>query len=157
MLSHVILLSMANQSETTSNATHNASNIVRQLQAKGLRVTPQRAAVYANLLARDDHPTVEEILSDLNSNLPVSSKATVYTALSALREVGLVREVLLEEGITRYDANTKQHHHFRCRTCGVIEDLSWETFQAPQLSHVRSGLQVDTYEVTVHGLCDRCA
>ncbi len=136
--------------------TTSAIDVVNQLQAKGLRVTPQRAAVYANLLARADHPTVEEILHDLNTDLPVSSKATVYSALTALREVGLVREVLLEEGVTRYDAHIAPHHHFRCRVCGAIEDLAWETLNAPQLHQVRSGLTIETYELTVYGLCDRC-
>ena len=31
-----------------------ANNIVKVLQAHGLRVTPQRFAVYANLLGRSD-------------------------------------------------------------------------------------------------------
>ena len=131
-------------------------DVVQQLQAQGLRVTPQRAAVYANLLARTDHPTVEEILSELNCDLPVSSKATVYSALTALREVGLVREVLLEEGVTRYDANVQPHHHFRCRVCGAIEDIAWEAFNSPSLKQLRPGLQAETYEVTIHGVCDRC-
>ena len=130
-----------------------ATDVIQRLQSKGLKVTPQRAAVYANLLCRNDHPTVEEILSDLNSELPVSSKATIYTALTALREVGLVREVLLSEGVTRYDANIEQHHHFRCRACGAINDLAWEIFNAPQLQKLNDGFKVESYEVTVCGLC----
>lgn len=133
-----------------------ATDVVQQLQAKGLRVTPQRAAVYANLLSRADHPTVEQILDDLNDELPVSSKATVYSALAALREVGLVREVLLEEGVTRFDAHVAPHHHFRCRCCGAIEDLDWEIFAAPRLDQLQSRLQVETYEVTLHGVCEHC-
>ena len=134
-----------------------ATDVIQRLQSKGLKVTPQRAAVYANLLGRSDHPTVEEILSDLNSDLPVSSKATVYTALTALREVGLVREVLLEEGVTRYDANVDLHHHFRCRACGVIDDLAWEMFNAPQLQHLNNRFKIESYEVTLRGLCQSCA
>ncbi|MDF5722132.1 MAG: Fur family transcriptional regulator [Rhizonema sp. PD37] len=134
-----------------------ATDVIQRLQSKGLKVTPQRAAVYANLLSRSDHPTVEEILSDLNSDLPVSSKATIYTALTALREVGLVREVLLSEGVTRYDANIDQHHHFRCRACGGINDLAWEMFKAPQLQQLNDAYKVESYEVTVCGLCPSCA
>ncbi len=130
--------------------------IVQTLKSKGLRVTPQRFAVYANLLQRDDHPTVEQLLHDLNQDLPVSSQATIYSTLEALQGVGLVREVLLEPGVTRYDAHVDSHHHFRCRHCGTIEDIPWQAFQNLDLQQIRDGLQAQEYEVTVWGVCDRC-
>ncbi|PPJ61903.1 Fur family transcriptional regulator [Cuspidothrix issatschenkoi] len=133
-----------------------ANDIIKTLKNKGLRVTPQRFGVYANLLARKDHPTVDQILRDLNQEAPTSSQATVYAALQALREVGLVREVLLEEGICRYDANVASHHHFRCNCCGAIEDITWNTFPSIDISQLREGLKVERYEVTVEGICDRC-
>ncbi|MEA5552534.1 Fur family transcriptional regulator [Anabaena cylindrica UHCC 0172] len=133
-----------------------ANAIVQTLKSKGLRVTPQRFAVYANLLYRTDHPTVEQILTDLNKDFPVSSQATIYSSLQALREVGLVREVLLQEGVSRYDANVKPHHHFCCHKCGAIEDIAWDTFNFIGLKSLRPGLHGETYEVTVQGLCDAC-
>ncbi|MEO0540788.1 MAG: Fur family transcriptional regulator [Cyanobacteria bacterium P01_A01_bin.105] len=133
-----------------------SETIVQTLKAKHLRVTPQRFAVYANLLGRTDHPTAEQILQDLNQDAPTSSQATVYSSLQALRGAGLVREVLLEEGVRRYDANVELHHHFRCRCCGAIEDVSWEQLRPVDVTQLRPGLQVDSYEVTVHGVCDRC-
>jgi Fur family transcriptional regulator, peroxide stress response regulator len=130
--------------------------VVQVLKEKGLRVTPQRCAVYANLLGRDDHPTVELLLRDLNQSFPISSQATVYSSLQSLREAGLVREVLLEEGVSRYDANVEPHHHFRCRGCGVIKDINWSALPPLSLAGLVSTLRPETYEVTVHGLCDRC-
>ncbi|NES99460.1 MAG: transcriptional repressor [Sphaerospermopsis sp. SIO1G2] len=133
-----------------------ADAIVKTLKSKGLRVTPQRFAVYANLLSRTDHPTVEQLLTDLNKDFPVSSQATIYSSLQALREVGLVREVLLQEGVSRYDANVEPHHHFCCRQCGAIEDIPWDTFQCIELKNLRPGLKGESYEVIVQGVCDRC-
>lgn len=133
-----------------------ADRIVQTLKSKGLRITPQRFAVYANLLARTDHPTAEQILNDLNQNAPTSSQATVYISLQTLRDAGLVREVLLEQGVCRYDANVTPHHHFRCRCCGEIEDIAWNQLQGIELQRLRPGLKVDGYEVTVYGICDRC-
>lgn len=130
--------------------------IIDVLKEKRLRVTPQRFAVYANLLSRNDHPTAEQLLTDLNKDAPTSSQATLYSSLQALREVGLIRDVLLEEGVCRYDANVGLHHHFRCKSCGAIEDVAWEHFQSVSTDHLRPGLKVDSYEVTVHGVCDRC-
>ena len=130
--------------------------IVKLLKSKGLRVTPQRFAVYANLLSRYDHPTAEDILNDLNETAPTSSQATVYSSLQALREVNLVREVLLEDGVRRYDANVVPHHHFRCQSCGAIADIPWEALARIDISSLSSRWQVEGYEVTVHGRCDRC-
>lgn len=133
-----------------------ADEIVQTLKSRRLRVTPQRFAVYANLLSRQDHPTAEQLLKDLNQDGPKSSQATIYSSLQALRDVGLVRDVLLEEGVCRYDANVGLHHHFRCKHCGGIEDIPWEQFQQVDAAQLRSGLKMDSYEVTVHGVCDRC-
>jgi Fur family transcriptional regulator, peroxide stress response regulator len=133
-----------------------ADQIVAVLKSRGLRVTPQRYAVYANLLGRYDHPTADDILGDLNQSAPTSSQATVYSSLQALREVNLVREVLLEEGVCRYDANVGPHHHFRCQSCGAIADIPWETLSSLNLQTLSSRWQIESYEVTVRGLCDRC-
>ncbi|MCW6034695.1 transcriptional repressor [Spirulina subsalsa FACHB-351] len=133
-----------------------ADQIVKTMKTKGLRVTPQRFAVYANLLERKDHPTAEQILQDLNQEAPRSSQATVYSSLQALCQVNLVKAVLLEEGVCRYDANINRHHHFRCKCCGKIEDIPWEQLPEMTFEQLRPGLQVEGYEVTVHGICDRC-
>ncbi|MEL6164624.1 MAG: Fur family transcriptional regulator [Cyanobacteria bacterium J06628_3] len=133
-----------------------ASEIVKILKLKGLRVTPQRFAVYSNLLNREDHPTAEQILISLNQDSPTSSQATIYSSLQALRDVGLVREVLLEEGVCRYDANVSPHHHFRCNRCGKIEDIGWEQVEGISFKGLRSGLTVDNYELTIRGICDCC-
>ena len=130
--------------------------IVQTLKAKGLRVTPQRFAVYANLLSRTDHPTVEQILVDLNQHSPISSQATIYSSLQVLRAAGLIREVLLEAGVSRYDAKVEPHHHFQCQMCGSIEDIAWDTLPMVDFDRLRSGLQPQTYEITIKGCCDRC-
>lgn len=130
--------------------------IVSKLKAKGLRVTPQRFAVYANLLSRTDHPTVEQILVDLNQHCPVSSQATIYSSLQALRTAGLIQEVLLEAGVSRYDAKIERHHHFHCQSCGSIEDIGWDALPVVEFDRLRTGLQAHAYEITVRGCCDAC-
>jgi Fur family transcriptional regulator, peroxide stress response regulator len=131
--------------------------IVKTLKAKGLRVTPQRFAVYANLLSRNDHPTVEQLSIDLNQYCPVSSQATIYSSVQALREAGLIREVLLEAGVSRFDAIVAPHHHFHCQQCGSIEDISWDALPVVEFDRLRTGLKAQTYETTVRGYCDRCS
>ncbi|MEM6714522.1 MAG: Fur family transcriptional regulator [Cyanobacteria bacterium P01_C01_bin.147] len=130
--------------------------IVKTLKSKQLRVTPQRFAVYANLLSRTDHPTAEQLLNDLNQDAPVSSQATIYNCLQVLSNVGLIREVLLDDGGCRYDANVEPHHHFRCQSCGAIADIPWQSLQSIDVTHLNADWQVSGYEVTVHGICKTC-
>ncbi|KKI98693.1 Fur family transcriptional regulator [Prochlorothrix hollandica] len=130
--------------------------VIATLKSKGLRVTPQRYAVYVNLLERTDHPAVDQLLQDLNQDFPISSQATIYSSLQALRSAGLVREVLLEEGVSRYDANVEPHHHFCCRGCGAIHDIAWNTFQTLDLTGLSPHLRPENYEVTVQGWCADC-
>jgi len=133
-----------------------ANQIINDLKSQRLRVTPQRFAVYANLLSRLDHPTAEQILQDLNQHNPISSQATVYSCLQALQEVGLVRQVLLEEGVCRYDAKIEPHHHFCCKKCGAIADLNWDILEGINLNKLPSGLHPQSYELTIYGVCDHC-
>ena len=141
-------------SKTT--VTDSSDKISLALKEAGLRVTPQRYSVYANLLGRSDHPTADQLLSDLNQNFPLSSQATIYNSLQTLCEVGLVREVFLQHGVSRYDANIGPHHHFVCQGCGAIYDLSWQTFPVLDLGQLGDRLQPEDYEITVRGVCDRC-
>ncbi len=139
-----------------STMDQEAQAIRKIMKDKKLRITPQRFAVYANLLSREDHPTVEEIMTEVNQNLPLVSKASVYSVLTILRQVGLVREVLLEEGVTRYDAKVEPHHHFVCENCGAIKDIEWNTFDNLQMDKLDQDFQVHTYEIIIKGTCLRC-
>ena len=52
----------------------------------GLKITPQRVAVYEVLLSRDDHPTVEDIYNEIKKKYPFVSLATVYRTVETLEE-----------------------------------------------------------------------
>src|SRR5918998_4226514 len=95
-----------------------------RLRGAGLKLTPQRLAVLEYLQRAPGHPTAEQIGADLNRRLPRAARATVYNALRALRDAGLVSEVRLDGATARYDVNLSPHHHFICRRCGRIEDVS---------------------------------
>ena len=53
----------------------------RALQSSGQRFTEQRAAVYRYLASTDIHPTADEVLSAVRSDLDGISLATVYKSL----------------------------------------------------------------------------
>ena len=50
----------------------------------------------------------------------------------------------------------ERHHHFHCSSCGAIEDIPSNQFETLNLSNLRSGLQAESYEIIVRGICDHC-
>lgn len=93
----------------------------------GLRCTKQREVIYAALAATKSHPTADELFHAVIAVEPGLSLATVYNALEAFSEVGLVRRLPchLGSGACRFDADTTDHVHV-ARSDGRIEDVPHE-------------------------------
>jgi len=130
----------------------------RACRARGVRVTPQRLAVYRALAEVLTHPTADAILGRVKGTMPSVSPASVYRILESLEREGLIRRVGTTDGIARYDANLERHQHLVCRKCGRMAD-----FEAPELSKLRlapraiRGFLVEELDVRIVGRCARCA
>ena len=127
------------------------------LRSSGFRVTPQRLAIHETLVDLDRHVRAEEVLNAVSGRLPNVSLPTVYSALEALEEAGLVRRVAAGRGAALYDARPADHHHMVCRRCGSVEDLDAGVELETVLGVAAArGFSPDDAEVVVHGLCARC-
>jgi Fur family transcriptional regulator, peroxide stress response regulator len=123
-----------------------------------LSLTVQRRAILQSLAARDDHPTPDDVWSDVVERLPGVSRATVYRALDTLASAGLIVRASHPGSAARYDACTSRHHHLVCEKCGVMHDLmdpALDALKAPRLAG--TGFRVKDYSVHFRGLCARCA
>jgi Fe2+ or Zn2+ uptake regulation protein len=128
------------------------------LRAAGYRVTPQRLVIQRTLLELGRHVSAEELLDAVGERLPNVSLPTVYSALDALGEAGLVRRVPGGRGRALYDARPAEHHHLVCRRCGAVEDLEADVQLGSALSlAAKQGFAPDGAEIVVHGLCSSCA
>jgi Fur family peroxide stress response transcriptional regulator len=128
-----------------------------RLATSGFRFTPQRQQVYNVLLEKRDHPTAEEVFIRTKKVMPDISMATVYNCLDALVKCGVVRQVNLNRGPTRFCPNMKEHCHFYCEECGQVFDIDWN--QSGRNSEIRmpKGFKVNHYEVAIHGVCPSCS
>jgi Fur family transcriptional regulator, peroxide stress response regulator len=98
--------------------------ISNKLIQKGLKVTPQRIAIFESIVKLDNHPTAENIIDYIRMNHPHIAVATVYKVLDALVENGLINRVKTEKDIMRYDAMMEKHHHLYCSDSDKIEDYN---------------------------------
>ncbi len=124
-------------------------------QSRGLKMTPQRRAIIDYMQSAYHHPTAEEVLQAVNRKFPMTSRATVYNTLNWLKLEGLIREVF-EAGSVRFDPNTEHHHHFVCRVCGGVEDVTCDLIGTVKICSLPERQKVEFFEVTLRGLCADC-
>lgn len=97
-----------------------------KLRDKGLKVTPQRIAIYEAIVKLANHPTAENVIEYIKTNHPAISVGTVYKVLDSLVEIGLLKKVKTDKDIMRYDAVLSNHHHLYCAETDRIEDFEDE-------------------------------
>lgn len=95
-----------------------------KLKEAGLKVTPQRIAIFEAVVALKNHPTAENIIDYIKINHPNISVGTVYKVLHSLVENGLLNKVKNDTDTMRYDAILHQHHHLYCTETKRIEDFT---------------------------------
>ncbi len=127
---------------------------IERCRQEGLKITPQRIAVYEILLGSKSHPTVEEIYEEVKKRYPFVSLATVYRTVETLEQVGLAKKVCYWGSSARYDANTDDHHHIICVGCGAIRDIYID--RDLDIPHEVDGFRISGYSVNVYGLCPDC-
>ena len=129
------------------------------IRQKGLRRTPEREVILAEVFAVHEHFDVDQLYLRLREKGNKVSKASIYRALRLLLDCGLVREVDYTDGHWHYEHiyGHGDHNHLRCLSCGEIVE-----FEAPSLTPLEEQLS-STYGYTivshhweVKGYCRNC-
>ena len=123
----------------------------------GVRVTPQRVAIYSALAGTTSHPTPDALYRTVKRRHPMLSRNTVYYTLSALRDAGLIQEVNGGHGVVRFDANVLPHHHLVCLECRRILDVMDDRLDRLSVSEGQAqGFRVVGHRVDFQGYCAAC-
>ena len=130
----------------------------QMLRGAGLRVTRPRVAVLGAVFAHP-HADTESIIGVVREDLPDVSHQTVYDALRALTDAGLLRRIQPAGSVARYESRVgDNHHHVVCRSCGAIDDVDCAVGETPCLTASDDhGYALDEAEVTYWGLCPSCS
>ena len=120
------------------------------------RFSHQRERIYQAVLGRRDHPTAEMVYQQLKPEMPRLSLGTVYRNLQQMAREG--RLVELDGPVARFDAMTRPHTHFHCRSCGALLDLESVPYdEALDRTAAARGYQVAGHSLIFTGACPRCA
>ncbi|MEP0368468.1 MAG: transcriptional repressor [Cyclobacteriaceae bacterium] len=92
----------------------------------GLKATHSRIAVLHNLMVMGDHPTAEQVHSNIKEQNPSISLGSVYRILEKLVEANLAYQVATKSGLKRYDAKLDPHSHIYAVNTDEIQDYDDE-------------------------------
>jgi len=124
---------------------------------KGLKVTPQRVAVYRELAGTSKHPSAEKLHRKIKEQFPGISLDTVNRTLLMLADIGAAFVVEGSGDTRRFDAGMDNHQHFRCVRCHGITDFHHEPFDEIELpKSISNKFKVLRKTVYIEGVCDLC-
>lgn len=108
------------------------------LRSKGLKVTPQRIAVYEAILALNNHPDTDRIIAKVTKKNPTISPATVYKTLDMFVEHGIIVRIKTGSGRMRFDKILENHHHLYDDRSEKIEDYNDEELDNILIEYFKS-------------------
>jgi Fe2+ or Zn2+ uptake regulation protein len=124
---------------------------------RGLKITPQRQAIFRVLHGNVAHPTAEAVYAAVAVEMPTISLRTVYQTLNDLAGMGEILDLDVGTGSRRFDPNVDDHHHLVCDRCGLVRDVSVDTSSLIVPAAVLDGFAARTVDVVFRGLCPACA
>jgi Fur family peroxide stress response transcriptional regulator len=132
--------------------------LIRILNERGHRLTPQRMAVLRILAYSDEHPSVQQIYDQVKPDFPMTSLGTIYKTVTLLKEMGEVVELGFGDDSNRYDGHRPYPHpHLVCLECKRIVDPDIPTLTAlPEELGKSTGYQIVGHRLDFYGICPGC-
>jgi Fur family ferric uptake transcriptional regulator len=135
-----------------------------RIRACGLKLTPSRLKVLELLEKSRCLMSIDELVEKLSgkSEKKRVDWTTIYRTVLSFKEAGLVQDVMLEDGVTRYEFlceapdNAHHHHHVRCRKCGKISPIEVCEIRKIERAIEALGYTELSHRLEFSGLCRAC-
>lgn len=138
-------------------ATVTNPGVIDVLRQRGLRMTPQRRAIVAEIMRTNGHISPTALARKVQGEMPGVNASTIYRTLALLEEVGVLAHAHMEAGAEYHRAEEAGHVHLTCSNCGAEDDLSVaEAASLVRLIERHHGFQPDLTHFAISGLCAEC-
>ena len=122
------------------------------------RYSRQREMILTYLSNTTDHPTAEMVYDNIRRQMPSISLGTVYRNLAFLADSGKIIRIQMRDDNMRFDAQTFEHYHWRCRVCGEVGDLDINiNQQLDEEAELQTGMIVERHDLFFIGVCNNCS
>ncbi len=121
------------------------------------RKSIQRDTILRIVANTRSHPRADWVYDQVRQELPHISLGTVYRNLKLLAQKGEIQELDIPGGLSRFDADTRNHYHFRCEKCSRVFDLDEAVDDSLEKRVAqKTGFQVKRHYLEFIGLCSDC-
>jgi Fur family peroxide stress response transcriptional regulator len=126
-------------------------------KAKKLRLTPQRTAIYQELINDRSHPSVDDVYKRVKRKFPNISFDTVYRTMLSFVDLGIVKITENYGGPKRFDTEIESHHHLYCIKCGAIIDFNNKEYDDLKIpTSIRNKYKILGKRVIIECICEKC-
>ena len=109
---------------STFNPISNFNQAIEKLLSKGMRPTKQRMILAKLLFEKGDrHISAEEIYVEVKKEDRKISLATIYNTLKQFTNLGLLKELVIDQNKSIYCTNLDSHYHLFIEDEGKIIDI----------------------------------
>src|SRR3954447_25367619 len=86
-------------------------DVIELLRSKGLRMTPQRRAIVAEVMKTSGHISPTALARKVQGDMPGVNASTIYRTLTILEEAGVLAHAHLEGGAEYHRTEEAGHVH----------------------------------------------
>ncbi|NTU54468.1 MAG: transcriptional repressor [Chlorobiaceae bacterium] len=130
---------------------------IERCRQNGLKVTPQRIAIYNLLRETTGHPSADCIYRKITDTWPTISFDTVNRTLLTFADIGVIAMVESYSLSRRFDSQTENHHHLHCIRCGQIIDFCDSSFDNLRIpDQITGSFTVTGKRMVISGICSDC-
>lgn len=122
-----------------------------------MRITKARTAIN-NIFEKNHKPlSAPELLILLTKQNVNVNKTTVYRELDFLKKGNLIREVVWDDSVMRYETSDPNcHHHVVCKHCGKVSPVHINEDLLLASVEKQSHYKLDKHIIEFFGLCSEC-
>ena len=131
----------------------------RYMTEHGMRRSPERAAVLAEVLQSERHFSVENLYELLTLKGVRLSMATLYNTMQMLVDAHVLRKVVIGDSPEcSYELDTlPPHMHLVCTHCGKMKEVRDPNLITFMRTRKYTAFTPEHYELVVYGICSTCA
>ena len=106
------------------NPLSDYSKAIKTLQKNNVRPTKQRMILAKLLFEKETkHISAEELYDEVKNDDRKISLATIYNTLKQFSQIGLIREIVVDQNKSLYCTNNESHYHLYIEDEGKIVDI----------------------------------